>query len=445
MSDLLTIGDKVVSQTSSYEILKEIGMGGQGAVYKVTDGDRYLALKWYKQTTATPERYEAVEHLIETGVPGEHFIWPEEIVEGQSPDHFGYVMPLIDTAKYEKLSVYFGKPKEIPDLHLVIEICKQLTQSFYELHLRGYCYTDLSFANVFVDFSSGNILICDTDNISIDKVDKLENTWGTVGFMAPEWMRGEKPPSTYTDLYALAVVIFRLLHFQHPLQGRLEFELPIVDEAALRSLYGDNPVFIFDPENTTNRPVEGRKDIGVFFWSLYPNWFKDLFVDSFTKGLCAPEMRVRESVWQKKLTRLQARLFNCVQCDGQLFYEPGVMTPASICPYCGQEIGVIPPRLKVDHQVLILIPGRVIYKNQIVDDFDLFSDESVGVVQQKPDSPEIWGIRNTSKSNWYAMVGDEFIREVKPGDIVPLMHHMKLNFGDVTGQIRLAASYKKEA
>lgn len=41
----------------------------------------------------------------------------------------------------------------------------------------------------------------------------------------------------------------------HPLEGKQEASIKCMDMAARVKLYGTDPIFIFDPDNKTNRPV----------------------------------------------------------------------------------------------------------------------------------------------------------------------------------------------
>ena len=44
----------------------------------------------------------------------------------------------------------------------------QLAQVFLRLHAQGLCYRDISFGNVFFDPATGEIAVCDNDNVAID-------------------------------------------------------------------------------------------------------------------------------------------------------------------------------------------------------------------------------------------------------------------------------------
>jgi len=75
---------------------------------------------------------------------------------------------------------------------------------------------------------------------------------GTPRFMAPEIVRGEAKPSTQTDLFSLAVLLFYLFMMHHPLNGKREWEIHCLDLPAMRKLYGTEPVIIFDPNGNSD-------------------------------------------------------------------------------------------------------------------------------------------------------------------------------------------------
>lgn len=50
----------------------------------------------------------------------------------------------------------------------------------------------------------------------------------------------------------------------HPLEGKQEASIKCMDMAARVKLYGTDPIFIFDPDNKTNRPVPGTMITPIF-------------------------------------------------------------------------------------------------------------------------------------------------------------------------------------
>lgn len=60
---------------------------------------------------------------------------------------------------------------------------------------------------MFFDPDTGDVLICDNDNVSANGIDN-SSVYGTPRFMAPEIVMGQAKPSRNTDLYSLAVLLF---------------------------------------------------------------------------------------------------------------------------------------------------------------------------------------------------------------------------------------------
>ena len=63
---------------------------------------------------------------------------------------------------------------------------------------------------MFFDPDTGDVLICDNDNVSANGIDN-SSVYGTPRFMAPEIVMGQAKPSRNTDLYSLAVLLFYMV------------------------------------------------------------------------------------------------------------------------------------------------------------------------------------------------------------------------------------------
>lgn len=436
MSDILKKGDVVSSNTQRFEVIQEIGTGGQGNVYRVKGSDGDYALKWYNQSASTTDQYDAIQLLIEKGSPSERFIWPIALCEGQSENHFGYIMPLIDTSRFTKMSQYFAGEVKVERFEVLIDACIRIAHGFNELHLSGLCYRDISFGNLFVDFKTGDILICDNDNVAFDNLSSTEDIWGTSGFMAPEIVRGESAPNSQTDLYSLSVVIFRMLNIQHPLQGQREYEIEIADVESEQILYGTNPIFIYDPIDATNRPVKGYKDIADAYWPYYPESIRALFVEAFTEGLHDPHKRIRESIWIKALSGLKGEITYCYHCEHQIFYNKTMLKQEGVCPKCGKTIKILPLRMKVENQIIMLNHDSVIYKNQIDPSALMSYDIKIARVEIHPKHPSVWGLRNLSNEIWTYTTKNNALREISKNGVVPIQSGQEINFGNIVGIIR---------
>jgi serine/threonine protein kinase len=436
---LLKKGDLLTSTLEHYTVVKPLGEGGQGEVYLVHAESGDYAVKWFYKSMATEAQYHAIESLVEQGAPSEQFIWPMAIVENHSEDQFGYVMPLIDSRYYQKLTRFFSGELTFKSYEKLIEACMQMVQSFYTLHLSGLCYRDISFGNLFVNFKTGDVRICDNDNVTYDHLKSVEDNWGTYGFMAPEVIVGEAPPSTATDLFALSVVLFRMLYRQHPLQGRREYEIDILDEAAFMSLYGTRPIYIFDPIDVTNRPVKGVQDIAEFYRGILPQAVNDAFERAFTNGIKVPEERLRESEWMKLLTTVKYSITYCLNCGKQVFYDASVIRDkkeVSACVHCGKPAMRLPVRMKVGEQIIVLNYDSTLMMDVLTPlDMTAYQMPFASIVQH-PRHPEIWGLKNHSELIWQYTTQEGDTRTIEKNGVVPLRHGMMINFGDSMGVVR---------
>ena len=156
---------------------------------------------------------------------------------------------------------------------------------------------------------TGAVLVCDCDNIAPDGSNF--GIGGKPGYMAPEIVRGVAKPDTQTDKYSLAVVLFKLLFRGDPLEGQKVVKDVCLTEAAELKHYGSEAVFVYDPDDASNRPVRGIHDNVIKFWRMYPDYIKDAFIKSFTVGLNDTNKRIIENEWQKMFTRLRSEIIFC--------------------------------------------------------------------------------------------------------------------------------------
>ena len=321
MNQLLKINQKVRAETSGMicEVEQFLGDGGQGEVYRASISGKPIALKWYFPDSATCNQRLALEMIIKKGPPTSRFLWPMELASEPGVGGFGYIMPL-RPANYKGIDELMARRVE-PTFKVLTTAGFYFVDSFYHLHSDGLCYRDISRGNVFFEPKTGEVLICDNDNVAVDG-DPGGGVSGTPRFMAPEIVLGQALPSTKTDLFSLAVLLFHIFVMHHPFHGKKEAAIHSLDPAAMTKLYGKEPIFIFDPQDDSNRPVPGYQDNAIEFWPIYPNFFRSLFIRVFTEGVRDPlHGRVRESEWRAAMVRLRDSIVYCRVCGTENFYD----------------------------------------------------------------------------------------------------------------------------
>ncbi len=409
-------------------IVRTIGQGSQGTVVEVSDHlGRSRALKWYYPHTATRSQRQTIEELIERGSPSPAFLWPEQIVAIDHRPGFGYLMPLRED-QYAGLSDLLTGNVDVA-FSTVCTLALLLADAFLNLHAQGLCYRDISFGNVFFDPATGAPLICDNDNVGIDGVSP-SLVLGTRRFMAPEIVRSEAAPSIATDLFSLSVLLFYLLMVGHPLVGARELAYSVFDDSAELDLFGAAPVFIFDPDDDTNRPLPSHHGSVTDNWLMHPSFIRDLFVTAFGRGLRDPRNgRVRESVWRAAASRLRDSIVQCQSCRSENYFE--ARTPRLRCWSCDTEIAD-PVRLTFRSTSLVLNADTSVYPHHIHRNYDFH--EPIARVVLRPDQAS-WGLRNTGASTWAVRMPNDTKADVEPGRAVGLVAGAVIDFGGTTATI----------
>jgi serine/threonine protein kinase len=438
LSQIFKNNQKIVTPSGvEYIVLDFLGSGGQGEVYNISSGGKNWALKWYYPHTATDSQRKGLEALVSKGAPTEKFLWPLTLITDQKTAGFGYIMPL--RPKNYKNIVDLMKRRIEPSFYSIASAGFQLSDSYYHLHLEGLSYRDISFGNVFFDPQNGEVFICDNDNVNFDKTEKC-TVYGTPRFMAPEIVRGDATPSADTDRFSLAVLLFYMFFISHPLEGKKESAIHALDAPAMKKIYGDEPVFIFDPNDSSNAPDPVFHNNALVFWQIYPQFFKDLFTRVFTQGIRDPENgRVRESEWRSGIIKLRDSIVFCQKCGCENFYDPDeIKKSGGISPKCWNcKIDVtLPPRIKMGNLIIMLNHNTKLYPYHL-DPISYNFSKPIAEIGQHPANPQLWGLKNISDRSWQVTKPDGTTMEVPSGKNVSLGNGIKVNFGQAEGEIRV--------
>ncbi|MDR1642065.1 MAG: serine/threonine-protein kinase, partial [Clostridiales bacterium] len=272
------------SGCKTVKIIRFIAEGGQGAVYEVDYGGQRKALKWYHTGIFGPKEnaaifYKNLQKNIDSKAPSKAFLWPEDLTE-VTRDSFGYIMDLRPDGYVDFGRFLLGKAS-FSSFSANVEACINIVNGFRKLHTRGQSYQDLNDGNFFINPENGDVLICDNDNVAGDNINL--GILGKMRYMAPEIVTGHKYPNVVTDRFSLAIILFRMIFFDHPLEGLKAVKAPLLTVKKEIELYGSDPVFVMDPNDDRNRPVNKVHVNIINLWPLMPDYLQQIFIDSFSK------------------------------------------------------------------------------------------------------------------------------------------------------------------
>lgn len=410
------------------KVLEKLGEGGQGTVYRVEYDGKQMALKWYfKSKLQDPKKfYDNIRNNISNGAPAEAFLWPEDITEWVDGT-FGYIMPL-RPSEYGDFSRYLLAKVRFKSVKAMVNAALNIVGGFEALHNKGYNYQDLNDGNFFVNFETGDVLICDNDNVMGHGYSS--GIAGKCRYMAPEVVLGKKNPDKQTDRYSLAVVLFLLLFVNHPLEGKAT-NPPCMTEELEEKFYGTEPVFIFDPKDKSNIPVQGIHRNAIARWPRFPQYIRDAFIDTFSyERLHGNKPRMLESEWRKIFIRLRSEVITC-RCGNEVFADP---TAPVRCTECGKQF-TIPAYLKFKKLNVPLIPNVNLFACHTVEDSEDFKTPTAEVIVSK-NNPGTMGIRNLSDVTWYVIGSDGKSVPKGKNEVVKVASELKIDFGkDLTAEI----------
>ncbi len=239
---------------SHYRVLEALGSGGAGHVWKAEDLrlKRTVAIKVLTAELAgdrdANERMRA-EAQIAAGLSHPNIATVYEL--GEAADLLFIAMECVEG---ENLRSRIARRRL--ELKPALDIAIQVADALRAAHCRGLVHCDIKTSNIMItpeelvkvlDFGSAKVASATGfdpsqsgfeataagHSIEADKVRVGTATYGTVGFMSPEQVRGE-PLDQRTDIFSLGVVLYEMLTAKQPFSGETR-------SAVLRAVLSDEP------------------------------------------------------------------------------------------------------------------------------------------------------------------------------------------------------------
>ncbi len=407
----------LLERGQSVRILNYIAEGGQGEVYKVAYNGSEYALKWYSKIVPTDAFYANLAHNIKVGAPEEYFLWPLAITE-RVKGRFGYVMKLRPPC-YKEYGEFLLGDARFRSWDLLFIAALNIVESYFALHSMGYSYQDLNEGSFFINPDNGDVLICDNDNVA--PFGENLGVKGMPKYMAPEVVLNKSRPNTHTDRFSLAIILFRLFYIDHPLEGRYTVQFPLTDAIGAQ-LFGEKPIFIYDPTNTKNRPDPEAHPNVIKRWPMFPPDLTAAFTKAFTKGLKDINSRITEQQWREVLVKARGML---VKLNGKEQFV-NAYKPETIPDGCRL--------LRTDEQVIALAPESVLYKCQ-VDRISTDYKTPSALVKASTSNRSVFGLGNLSDDTWTCVLPGKNPVSIPPKSFAPLIPGTTIDFGNVTGKV----------
>lgn len=413
-------GDLVnLTNGSQVKVVKELGRGGQGIVYLVELAGKQMALKWYLNA---PDNsfYKNLEDNINSGAPSDAFLWPEYLTRKEKGS-YGYVMQL-RTPGYYEFGQYLLARKSLSSFEAMLNAAMKICDGFYNLHLHGYSYQDLNDGNFFIHPDTGDVLICDNDNVMPQGT--KSGILGKARYMAPEVIAGTNVPDKYSDRFSLSVILFLLFYGNHPFEGARVLACPCMTESFERKFYGSEAIFIYDDNKTDNRPVRGVHNNVIKRWPVFPNILREAFKEQFSEEcLKVPAKRMIEQNWQKLIQQLRDMLVSCPKCWEGTFIEDAT---APKCMCCGKDF-TLAGKLKINNRDILLSPKTNIY-------IDNDNQADIEVFEMQGDKYPVQ-LRNITQEKWVVETPSGKTKSIEPNGVMPVKAGLKVMIGSLKGII----------
>ena len=413
----LTPGSKVdLTIGGQATVIKELGRGGQGIVYLVDLCGQKMALKWYLNPLGD-KFYKNLEKNIQSGAPSDAFIWPEYLTL-KTKGYYGYIMKL-RPANYFEFGNFLLAKKNFKSFDAMLAAAMKICDGFMMLHRFGFSYQDLNDGNFFIDPATGDVLICDNDNVMPQG--EKSGIMGKARYMAPEVVAGGIPDK-YSDRFSLSVILFMLFFANHPFEGAKVVACPCMTEKFEKKFYGSEALFIYDPTDKTNLPVRGVHQNVIRRWPVFPTILKETFVQQFSQDkLKNPTTRMIEQEWQKLIAKVRDSLVICPSCDEETFLN--LTTCNCKCMNCSRDVAT-DKYVKIGTRSLILTPNTKLYI-----DNDNLAD---ALVVSNPHDKSMLLIQNISNQKWTAETPSGKVKEVEPKGFMPVKAGIKISFSNVS-------------
>lgn len=312
---------------------KEIGRGGEGAVYEIAENTALLA-KIYEKPVST-EKIAKLTAMSGLAAPDLVRIaaWPTNLLYDKPNGLLkGFLMPKVP-GHCEIHEVYSPaqRKQKLPqaDWRFLIHIARNLAAAVDAVHAHGHVIGDLNQKGVLVQPQQGTVTLidCDSFQIQVSQQSFLCDV-GVRDFTPPELQgksfHGIKRTSNH-DNFGLAVLCFQLLFMgRHPFSGRYRGPGEDSLERAIQE-------YRFAYSRTANRKLMEPPPHTLQLSAVSPR-VANLFERAFDEAAVRHSSRPLAQEWAQALEELQHSLRSCSDYSIHKY-----LSSSALCPWCEME------------------------------------------------------------------------------------------------------------
>ena len=220
-----------------YRVIKELGKGGMGVVYKAEDLKlhRVVALKVLLGNLVSDEKARKRflrEARAASAIDHPNICTVYEINE--TPDMLFFVMQYVEGSTLKKTINGRAMPVEI-----ALEVSLQLTDALAEAHSHGIIHRDIKSSNIvmtergqpkILDFGLAKLVEPaggrrrSEDVGGMTELTQAGVPFGTASYMSPEQARGDRADHR-SDIYSLGVVMYEMVAGKLPFRGKTSIDV----------------------------------------------------------------------------------------------------------------------------------------------------------------------------------------------------------------------------
>ena len=219
--DLLKPGDRI----GRYEVVRLLGVGGMGEVYLARDEslDRLACVKVFSADTAASR------------MQLERFVREAQSASALNHPHICTVYEINKDHRPPYIAMEYIEGRTLADViasgelepRTAIDIALQIADGLAEAHDAGIVHRDIKPANIVInkrgdakilDFGLAKRVTAELDEKTQEKLSVSGTIMGTVSYMSPEQVKGEKFDAR-SDIFSFGVLLYEMITGRRPFDG----------------------------------------------------------------------------------------------------------------------------------------------------------------------------------------------------------------------------------